>query len=95
MHSPLLLVIDAALVGLLAYAESPLLQSMFANQLPREAQQGAFGVYFMIAYGVGSLWVIALGAIIDSFGFSPAFLLMAGAFVAAAVTLMFVPRQRA
>jgi MFS family permease len=95
MHSQLLLFIDAALVGLFAYAESPLLQSMFADQLPREAQQGAFGVYFMIAYGIGSLWVIALGAIIDSFGFSPAFLLMAAAFVAAAVMLTFVPRRRA
>jgi len=94
MHSPLLLVIDAALVGLLAYAESPLLQSMFAEQFDREAQQGAFGVYFMIAYGAGSIWVIALGAIIDSFGFSAAFLLMAASFVAAAVTLTFVPRHQ-
>ena len=90
VHSPVLLVIDALVVGLLAYAESPLLQSIFADQIDREAQQGAFGVYFMIAYGAGSIWVIALGAVIDSFGFTPAFLVMAAAFVAAAIMLTFV-----
>lgn len=76
-----------ALVGIFAYSESPLLQAVFSEGTHGSEQKGAFGLYFAISYGVGSLWTIALGAIIDSAGFRVAFFVMAGSFVLAAVAI--------
>ncbi|MGA8017136.1 MAG: MFS transporter [Candidatus Dormiibacterota bacterium] len=81
------LVVLAALVGILAYAESPLLQALFADAIEGSPQQAAFGVYFAITYGIGSLWVTLIGWVIDSAGFRTAFLVMAASFVLAAAIL--------
>ncbi|MDA8039263.1 MAG: hypothetical protein M0Z69_08900, partial [Actinomycetota bacterium] len=45
------------------------------------------GLYFAISYGVGSIWTIALGVIIDTAGFRVAFFVMAASFVLAAVVV--------
>lgn len=73
------------LVGVFAYAESPLLQAVFSVAAEGGSQQAAFGLYFAISYGVGSVWVAATGLIIDRWGFHVAFLVMAGSFVVAAI----------
>lgn len=73
------------LVGVFAYAESPLLQAVFSIAADGGSQQAAFGLYFAISYGVGSVWVAATGLIIDRWGFHVAFLVMAGSFVLAAI----------
>jgi MFS family permease len=91
-HIAALLVLGA-LIGIFAYAESPLLQSLYADVVHGTADRAAFGVYFAIAYGVGSLWVAALGKIIDAAGFRAAFLVMAASFLVAAFTLLFVPAE--
>lgn len=82
------LTIMALLVGVFAYAESPLLQSLFADAAEGAEQRSAFGCYFAIAYGVGSLWLTVLGAIISAAGFRAAFFTMAASFVAAALTVV-------
>ena len=82
------------LVGVLAYSESALLQSVFSESLGPIEQRGAFGYYFAISYGVGSLWTIGLGFVITHFGFRWAFFGMALSFVgAAAVLLCLGPRR--
>lgn len=83
----LALAVVGALVGIFAYAESPLLQAVFSEGAHGAEEQGAFGLFFAVSYGIGSLWTILLGAIIDSYGFRWAFLLMATSFVLAAVTV--------
>lgn len=74
-------------VGLLAYAESPLLQSVFSDLTEEGSARSAFGAYFAVAYGVGSLWTAFLGWIIDTFGFPVAFSTMAASFVAAGLVI--------
>ena len=78
------LAVLAALVGILAYAESPLLQAVFADAIEGSAQQTAFGAYFAITFGIGSLWITLIGWIIDRAGFRVAFWVMAASFVLAA-----------
>jgi MFS family permease len=93
---PALLVLGV-LVGAFAYAESPLLQALFADAVEGAPRQAAFGVYFAIAYGAGSLWVIVLGWAIDHLGFSAAFWIMAASFLASAAVLLLAdpaPPQR-
>jgi MFS family permease len=76
------------LVGAFAYAESPLLQALYADAIRDAPRQAAFGIYFAVSYGAGSLWVIALGWAIDHLGFTAAFWTMAGSFAAAAAVLL-------
>lgn len=71
-------------VGLLAYTESPLLQSVFSDLTAGGSSRSAFGAFFAIAYGVGSLWTALLGWVITVAGFPAAFTVMAGSFVVAA-----------
>jgi MFS family permease len=76
------------LVGAFAYAESPLLQALYADAVTGAPRQAAFGFYFAIAYGAGSIWVTILGWTIDRYGFSAAFWVMAASFLAAAAVLL-------
>lgn len=83
------LAVTGLAIGIFAYAESPLLQSLFADTTQGSDGRSAFGVYFAIAYGVGSLWFSALGVIITSVGFEAAFFTMGASFVVAGLLLAF------
>src|SRR5579872_3474878 len=94
-HVPLwVIVVEIALLGLAAYAESPLLQAYLADSVPEAEKDGAFGWYFTLAFGVGSIWSAALGGLIDSAGFATAFYVMAASYLCAGLILLFMPRQR-
>jgi sugar phosphate permease len=80
-------------VGVLAYAESPLLQAVFADLTGDGAARTAFGAFFAISYGVGSAWVAVIGWIISAAGFPAAFAAMAASFAAAAVIIGIVMRD--
>ncbi len=82
-------------LGLLAYTESPLIQALFSDLTSKGDARSAFGVFFAIAYGVGSLWTALLGWIIDTAGFPAAFATMAGSFVIAGLIIAFGIRQHA
>ena len=87
------LLLSGALIGIFAYAETPLLQSLFSDAIQGASQRAAFGIFFAIAYGVGSLWAPAIGAIIDTWGFQYAFWVMASSFLVAALVITFVSSQ--
>lgn len=74
-------------VGVLAYAESPLLQAVFSEAAHGSADRAAFGLYFAIAYGVGALWLAVTGIVIDRWGFRAAFVVMAASFVVAGLVV--------
>lgn len=94
-HAPLpLLILEVALLGLAAYAESPLLQAYLADSAPDAEKDAAFGWYFTLAFGVGSIWSAVLGELIDSSGFATTFYVMAASYLCAALVLLFMPRTR-
>jgi len=78
-----------ALMGLFTFAESPQLQALLSDIAPPAIRDASYSLYFTLAFGVGSLWVAAYGFVIERLGAPtgvPAvFLLMAGAFVLAAL----------
>lgn len=78
------------LVGAFAYAESPLLQSLFADATHGASSRSAFGVYFAIAFGVGALWQVLVGWLVTAAGFQAAFVLMGASFLAAWAMVAFV-----
>ncbi|MGH3186926.1 MAG: MFS transporter [Streptosporangiaceae bacterium] len=81
-------------VGVLAYAESPLLQAVFSDLTSDGAARAAFGAFFAISYGVGSLWVAVIGWIISAAGFPAAFATMGASFAAAAIVIAVTVRDR-
>lgn len=76
------------LIGVFAYAEAPLLQAVFSEGLTDLDQQSAFGLFFAVSYGVGSLWTIGLGFAVDRLGFRTSFFIMALSFLAAAAVVV-------
>lgn len=82
------IVVLAVAVGLFAYIENPLLQALVSDGVTREGQASFFGIYFALAYGVGSLWLALLGWVIGTFGFTAAFSIMAGSYIGAGLLLI-------
>lgn len=80
------------IMGAFSFAESPQLQAFLADISPTEIRDVSFAVYFTLAFGVGSLWTAVYGAIIGAIGEGSGlplvFWLMAGAFVAAALSIL-------
>lgn len=80
-----------AIMGLCSFAESPQLQALLADIVPTGVRDVAFALYFTLAFGVGSLWVVLYGAIIEAAGEATGlpvvFGLMATSFLAAAVVM--------
>jgi MFS family permease len=76
------------LLSIFSFIESPQLQALLADIAPRDLRDASFAAYFTLAFGVGSLWVLLYGALIDTLGEAAGlpftFLLMAAAFVGAA-----------
>ena len=86
-----LLLVFGLLVGVFAYAESPLLQALWADATRGAPQQAAFGAYFAISYGAGSAWIAILGWTIDHLGFTASFWIMGASFIVATAVLMLAP----
>ena len=86
-----LLPIALLLLGFAVYAESPLLQAYLADSASPAMRDSAFGLYFALAFGVGSVWSAILGWTIDYFGFGAAFWTMALSYLAAGALLLFIP----
>lgn len=86
---PLPIIVMLALaVGVFAYIENPLLQALVSDGVTSEGQSSVFGIYFTLAYGVGSLWLALLGWVIGAFGFPAAFSIMAGSYLVAGALLI-------
>ena len=77
------------LMGLFTFAESPQLQALLSDIAPPAIRDASYSLYFTLAFGVGSLWVALYGFVIERLGAPTgvpvAFVLMAGAFVLAAL----------
>lgn len=92
---PLFLVpLSLVLMGFAIYAESPLLQAYLADTASPAMRDAAFGLYFALAFGIGSIWSAVLGWMIDRFGFDAAFWTMALSFLIAGTLVLFIREEK-
>ena len=92
--------VGIVLMGLFTFSESPQLQALLGDIAPPSIRDASYAFYFAMAFGVGSLWVILYGIVIDAFGEAQGvpivFGLMAVTFVLAALgTVPIHAEQRA
>jgi AAHS family 3-hydroxyphenylpropionic acid transporter len=92
--------VGIALMGLFTFAESPQLQALLGDIAPPSERDASYAFYFAMAFGVGSLWTILYGIVIDAAGEAAGvpivFGIMALTFVLAALgTLPIHAEQRA
>src|SRR4249919_1945897 len=92
--------VGIVLMGLFTFSESPQLQALLGDIAPPSIRDASYAFYFAMAFGVGSLWVILYGIVIDAFGEAQGvpivFGLMAVTFVLAALgTVPIRAEQRA
>jgi MFS family permease len=95
-----LLWVGIVLMGLFTFAESPQLQALLGDIAPPSTRDASYALYFAMAFGVGSLWTILYGIVIDAAGEAAGlplvFVLMAMTFILAALgTLPIHAEQRA
>jgi FSR family fosmidomycin resistance protein-like MFS transporter len=87
-----LLWLSIVLLSIFNYVESPQLQALLSDLSRPALRDAAFSAYFTLAFGVGSLWVAAYGAIVavlgNDAGLPAVFWLMAAAFVLAIVFVL-------
>lgn len=76
------------LMGLFVYSMGALTQTYLADVVPPASRESVFGAYFAITFLAGALDAAAVGALIDHFGFSAAFMAMAASYAAAALVLL-------
>jgi MFS transporter, FSR family, fosmidomycin resistance protein len=80
------------LLSIFNFVESPQLQALLSDIAPQALRDASFAAYFTLAFGVGSLWIVLYGWLIDELGEAAGlpltFWLMAGAFVAAALVVL-------
>jgi len=81
-------------LGLIVYGESPLLQTFVADEAPPGERDALFSLYFAMAFGVGSLWAIGVGAALEHLGYATVFVIMVASYMAAAGCVVFT-RERA
>jgi len=84
---PLLLAVVLALMGMVVYEESPLLQTFVADEAPAIDRDAIFSLYFAVSFGIGALWAVVVGAVLQGSGFSPVFLIMVASYLVAGVCI--------
>lgn len=75
-------------LGCVVYAESPLLQSLAADSTEGFSQDNVFGLYYTLGFGSSALWAVAMGWLVETLGFRPAFHVMAASYAAAALWVL-------
>ncbi|MBI3014869.1 MAG: MFS transporter [Candidatus Tectomicrobia bacterium] len=84
-HYTWLLPVILFVMGCFVYSESPMLQSLAADSTEELPKDVVFGVFFTFGFGSGALWAVAIGYLVNRFGFIPAFYVMAASYTVGAL----------
>ncbi len=90
----LLLPIVLFVMAFAYFASSPIIQAFLADSVDKGSQDLVFGFYFTVVFGIGALWPTVTGWVIDNYGFTTAFRLIASTNLLAAVWFLFAKERR-
>ncbi len=90
--------VGIVLMGVFTFAESPQLQALLGDVAPPSSRDASYAIYFAMAFGVGSLWTIVYGLVIEALGEAQGvpvvFGLMASTFILAALATLPIQAER-
>ena len=81
------------LYGAVVQARGALTQTMIGDFASEELTDAAFSIYYFIGFISGPIWTMIVGYVMQNYGFTPAFYIAAGTYVAGMVLLTFVKEE--
>jgi len=75
-------------MGIIVYAESPLLQAALADSTEGLDRDFTFALYYTATFGIGALWASALGWVIDTYGYTMGFYTMTASYILSAFAVL-------
>ena len=81
------------LYGAFVQARGALTQTMIGDFASPELTDAAFSIYYFVGFISGPIWTLIIGYVMQHYGFTPAFYIAAGTYIAGMLLLWFVNEQ--
>ncbi len=85
-----MLLVHLTLAGVFIWARGPLVETLFTQATDKASLDTLLSIYYTIAFVSGPIWTLVTGIVIDRFGITPAFAVMAASYLLGMVFLAFV-----
>ena len=82
--------LNLVLYGTVVQARGSLTQTMIGDFATPELTDAAFSIYYFVGFISGPIWTLTIGYIMQHYGFTPAFYVAAGSYVAGMLLLLLV-----
>ena len=94
-HSGLtiLFYVNLILYGAFVQARGALTQTMIGDFATPELTDAAFSIYYFVGFISGPIWTLIIGYVMEHYGFTQAFYIAAGTYIAGMLLLMFVQEK--
>ena len=80
--------------GTFVQARGSLTQTMIGDFASAELTDAAFSIYYFVGFISGPIWTLIIGYVMDHYGFTQAFYVAAGTYIAGMVLLLLVKEQK-
>ena len=90
LREPMLLLL---LYGAFVQARGALTQTMIGDFASPELTDAAFSIYYFVGFISGPIWTLIIGYVMEHYGFTPAFYIAAGTYIAGMLLLWFVKEE--
>jgi MFS family permease len=81
------------LYGAFVQARGALTQTMIGDFASEELTDAAFSIYYFVGFISGPIWTMIIGYVMAHYGFTPAFYIAAGTYIAGMLLLTFVQEE--
>jgi MFS family permease len=94
-HSSLTILFYANLIlyGAFVQARGALTQTMIGDFASAEMIDAAFSIYYFVGFISGPIWTLIIGYVMQHYGFTQAFYIAAGTYIAGMLLLLFVKEE--
>jgi MFS family permease len=82
--------LNLILYGAVVQARGSLTQTMIGDFASEEVTDAAFSIYYFIGFMSGPIWTLIIGYVMEHHGFTPAFYVAAGTYIAGTILLLLV-----
>ncbi|HEX2230147.1 MAG TPA: MFS transporter [Candidatus Binatia bacterium] len=85
--------VNLLLYGAFVQARGSLTQTMIGDFATPELTDAAFSIYYFVGFISGPIWTMIIGYVMEHYGFTPAFYIAAGTYIAGMLLLGFVKEE--